>query len=37
MIGASSVKELIDAKRTFAQPNNGIGSDGAKWNWNKHC
>ena len=30
MIGAS-VKELLDAKRTFAQHNNGIGLDGTKW------
>jgi predicted NBD/HSP70 family sugar kinase len=30
MIGAS-VKELLDAKRAFAQHNNGIGLDGTKW------
>ncbi len=29
-IGAS-VKELLDAKRTFAQSNNGIGVDGKPW------
>ena len=29
-IGAS-VKELLDAKRTFAENNNGIGIDGKPW------
>lgn len=28
---AASVKDLLDAKRTFAQNNNGIGVDGNPW------
>lgn len=28
---ATSVKELLDTKRTFAQNNNGIGVDGKPW------
>ena len=27
----SNVKDLLDAKRTFAENNNGIGADGKPW------